>query len=373
MIKRILKLLAKPFLWIEGWWSRRSKWFKRMVGLLFVCPVFIVGLLAVFSIIYDNIEFPATYKPYIWDEKQLSERWEVHEYSDGKKRLYDRQKEKYIMDDMCWVSNVSDDDTLAVIAFPGKRGYINVHTAEMVIEPQYKAAWIFSEGLAAVRNQDGMVGFINKNNEVVIPFKFYAKDDGIVSPYVFKSGLCFMSDSTGHLGLIDREGNWVVEPAYDYIEPYLVDGFRLVVKDGLYGLLDSASNVVYEPIYQSILVEEDQDRITLITDTAGCIVDYSGKVVVPFLYEDVEVLGYPISMSSSEENGYYHIESAVSDYAKYRINYEYGLMNAKTGKIITPAIYSTIEMISPTLFSVTIGGYWKPEFLIDTKGNVVKQ
>ena len=136
--------------------------------------------------------------------------------------------------------------------------------------------------------------------------------------------------------------------------------------------MDSAFNVVYEPIYQSVLLEEAQDRITLITDTSGCVVDYAGNVVVPFLYEDVEVLGYPISMSSSEENGYYHIESAVSDYAKYRINYEYGLMNAKTGKIITPAIYSTIEMISPTLFSVSIGGYWQPEFLIDTKGNVVK-
>lgn len=370
---KILKFLAKPFLWIEGRWSRRSKWFKRLVVVLFVLPscfMVICGLLVV--LLNTAYDIYRDYVPYVCGEKPVSERLELHHYSDGAKRLYDKQKEKYIMDDVCWVSNVSDDDTLAVIAFPGKRGYINVHTAEMVIELQYKSAWVFSEGLAAVRNQEDKVGFINNKNEVVIPFKFDAKDDGITTPYVFKSGYSFMSDSTGHLGIIDREGNWVVEPAYDYIEPYLVDGFRLVIKDGRYGLLDSASNVVYEPIYQSILLEEDQDRITLITDTAGCIVDYSGKVVVPFLYEDVEVLGYPISMSSSEENGYYHIESAVSDYAKYRINYEYGLMNAKTGKIITPAIYSTIEMISPTLFSVSIGGYWQPEFLIDTKGNVVK-
>ena len=370
---KILKFLAKPFLWIEGRWSRRSKWFKRLVVVLFVLPscfMVICGLLVV--LLNTAYDIHRDYVPYVCGEKPVSERLELRYYSDGAKRLYDKQKEKYIMDDVCWVSNVSDDDTLAVIAFPGKRGYINVHTAEMAIDLQYKSAWVFSEGLAAVRNQEGKVGFINNKNEVVIPFKFDAKNAGITTPYVFKSGYSFMSDSVGHLGIIDREGNWVVEPAYDYIEPYLVDGFRLVIKDGRYGLLDSASNVVYKPIYQSILLEEDQDRITLITDTAGCIVDYSGKVVVPFLYEDVEVLGYPISMSSSEENGYYHIESAVSDYAKYRINYEYGLMNAKTGKIITPAIYSTIEMISPTLFSVSIGGYWQPEFLIDTKGNVVK-
>ena len=123
--------------------------------------------------------------------------------------------------------------------------------------------------------------------------------------------------------------------------------------------------MVYEPIYQSVLLEEAQDRITLITDTSGCVVDYAGNVVVPFLCEEIEVLGYPVSMSASEENGYYHIGYAVSDYAKYKINYEYGLLNVKTGKIITPAIYSTIEMISPTLFSVTIGDYWQPKFLID--------
>ena len=369
---KILKFLAKPFLWIEGRWSSRSKWFKRLVVVLFVVPSCLVVACSLLFVVGYNVLESFCEVPYVWDRKEVSACLRVDEYSDGKKKLYDKLEKEYIMDGMQWLSEVSDDDTLAVIAFPGKRGYINVHTAEMVIEPQYKAAWIFSEGLAAVRNQDGMVGFINKNNEVVIPFKFDAKDDGIVLPYVFKSGLCFMSDSIGLFGIIDRNGNWLIEPAYDYIEWHTIDGFRKVRKDGLYGLLDSAFNVVYEPIYQSVLLEEDQDRITLITDTAGCIVDYSGKVVVPFLYEDVEVLGYPISMSSSEENGYYHIESAVSDYAKYKINYEYGLLNAKTGKIITPAIYSTIEMISPTLFSVSIGGYWQPEFLIDTKGNVVK-
>ena len=367
---KMLKFLAKPFLWIEGRWSRCSKWFKRLVGLLFICPVFIVGLLAVFSIIYDNIEFSATYKPYIWDEKQLSERLEVHEYSDGIKRLYDRQNEKYIMDDVCWVSNVSDDDTLAVIAFPGKRGYINVHTAEMVIELQYKSAWVFSEGLAAVRNQEGKVGFINNKNEMVIPFKFDAKGDGISTPYVFKSGRCFMSDSLGHLGIIDREGNWQLEPVYDYIDWHTVDGFRKVQKDGFYGLLDSTFNVVYKPIYKEILFKEDIDNIVLVSDSSRCIVDYSGNVVISFLYDDIIPLGYPATMSETPDGGYYNIEYIVSNYAKYSINYNYGILNSKTGKIITPAIYSDIEMISDRLFSVNEGA--GISYLIDLNGKPIE-
>ncbi|MBR5778178.1 MAG: WG repeat-containing protein [Bacteroidales bacterium] len=367
---KMLKFLAKPFLWIEGRWSRCSKWFKRLVGLLFICPVFIVGLLAVFSIIYDNIEFSATYKPYIWDEKQLSERLEVHEYSDGIKRLYDRQNEKYIMDDVCWVSDVSVDDSLAVIAFPGKRGYINIHTAEIVIEPQYKSAWIFSEGLAAVRNQEGMVGFINNKNEMVIPFKFDAKGDGISTPYVFKSGRCFMSDSLGHLGIIDREGNWQLEPVYDYIDWHTVDGFRKVQKDGFYGLLDSTFNVVYKPIYKEILFKEDIDNIVLVSDSSRCIVDYSGNVVISFLYDNIVPLGYPTTMSETPDGGYYNIEYIVSNYAKYSINYNYGILNSKTGKIITPAIYSDIEMISDRLFSVNEGA--GISYLIDLNGKPIE-
>ena len=211
-MKRILKLLAKPFLWIENWWNRRSKLFKRLFVLLFICPIFMLGLLFIAIFVYCVLDFPASNRdkvknePYIWGEKELSERLVVNKYSNGTERLYDKQEKKYIMDDMSWVSDVSDDDTLAVIAFPGKRGFINVHTAEIVIEPQYQSAWVFSEGLAAVRNQDGKVGFINNKNEVIIPFQFDAKDCGVTCPFIFKSGYSFMSNSIGLLGVIDKKG-----------------------------------------------------------------------------------------------------------------------------------------------------------------------
>lgn len=40
---------------------------------------------------------------------------------------------------------------------------------EVVIDGQYKRAWHFSEGLAAVVADNGKVGFVNYDNEMVIP------------------------------------------------------------------------------------------------------------------------------------------------------------------------------------------------------------
>lgn len=364
MIKRILKFLAKPFLWIEDRWSRCSKWFKRLVVILYVVPSCLLSLIFLYNnIIKENIVEP---KVYVSSRQHVSERLRIDHYSDGKKRLYDKKKKEYIMDSMQGRSNFPYGDSLAVIAFQGKSGYINVHTAEIVIEPQYKVAWDFSEGLAAVRNHEGKVGFINNKNEVMIPFKFDAKSDRERKLYVFESGMCVMSDSTGLFGIIDRDGNWLIEPAYDYIDPYTVKGFRGVQKDGLYGLLDSVFNVVYKPIYQHIIVS-DILGIQLTTDTSRCLVDYSGKVIVPCMYSRVMVLSYPVSAYGYEGEV---TGRTVSDYAKYEVNEKYGLLNTKTGARITSAIYSDIQMISPTLFSVN-DGYWN--FLIDTKGNVVKQ
>ena len=66
------------------------------------------------------------------------------------------------------------------------------------------------------------------------------------------------------------------------------------------------------------------------------------------------------------------IQYAFADYAKYEIMNCYGIMNRITGKPITLALYSDINMISKNLFEVQ-----DPEsydwYLVDTQGNVVSK
>ena len=69
-----------------------------------------------------------------------------------------------------WTS-ASPNDSLGVFCSDGKRGYYNSYTGKIVVEAQYRRAWVFSEGLAAVQ-KNGHIGFINRKGEVVIPFRY---------------------------------------------------------------------------------------------------------------------------------------------------------------------------------------------------------
>lgn len=92
-----------------------------------------------------------------------------------------------------------------------------------------------------------------------------------------------------------------------------------------------------------------------------------GTVIEPFLIDDAEPLGYLVEL----DNG---------DPAKHRLDNEImvyfvdeweGLMDARTGKAITPAIYQGIDMVSKNLIRAQVG-YYSDSVLLDRKGRVVE-
>ena len=61
----------------------------------------------------------------------------------------------------------SRNDSLAVFCSENKRGYYNMYTGEIAIPAQYRRAWVFSEGMAAVQ-KNGNVGFINRKGDTAL-------------------------------------------------------------------------------------------------------------------------------------------------------------------------------------------------------------
>ena len=116
-----------------------------------------------------------------------------------------------------WTSS-SPNDSLGVFCTDKKRGYYNSYTGKIVIPAQYRRAWVFSEGLAAVQ-KNGMIGFINRKGEVVIPFR-YPYHGNPLSSFVFENGHCIVADTTGKCGVINRKGEWIIQPKYDNIDAY---------------------------------------------------------------------------------------------------------------------------------------------------------
>lgn len=347
---------------IRNWWKKQSKWLRCSIAtILILIPVGFVALVG--YALYED-----AYGRDYWDRK-LSENVTLRSFSDNKWRVYNRQTCEYTTEKINWVSEASETDSLAVYALPGKRGYININTGHIIIDAEandYRKAWVFSDGLAAVM-KDGKIGFINNQNDVVIPFLFDYTDKGRMYDfgYVFHNGYCAMTDADGNLGLIDKNGNWVLEPEYDEIWAPHKSGFRVIVKDSKHGILDSTGKILYpaEYVYISII----PDGFVLNKGGKKWQVDFDGNTVQPFMFDNTYYLKYPIGYNECGD-----IEYAFADFAKYEVISCYGVMNRITGEPITPAIYSDINMLSKDLFEVQeYDSYdW---YLIDTKGNKISK
>ena len=347
---------------IRTWWKKRSKWLRRSIVTIFI--LIPVGFAALVAYVFYEDEYGRDY----WDRK-LSDNITLHSFADNKWRVYDKQTGEYTTDKINWLSEVPENDSLAVYALPNKRGYINVNTGRIVIDAEannYCKAWVFSEGLAAVMKED-KIGFINANNEVVIPFQFDYSDECRMGDfgYLFHNGYCIMTNANGDLGLIDKSGNWVVEPSYDEIWSPHTSGYRVIVKDNRHGVLDSNCAVVYPAEYGYISIIHN--GFVLTKRGRQWQVDFEGNMVQPFMFDSTYYLKYPNGYDSCGDLTY-----EFADFVKYEVMNSYGIMNRITGEPITPAIYSDINMLSKDLFEVQeYDSYdW---YLLDTKGRIVSK
>ena len=347
----------------RNWWKKRSKWVRRVIAtILILIPV---GFVALIAYAYYDSEYGRWY----WKDEYLSKTVEVHGFQDYKVRVYNHCTGKYTTPKVNWVSDAPVNDSLAVYAIPEKRGYINAKNGEIVIDAEqndYRKAWVFSEGIAAVM-KDGKIGFINAQNEVVIPFQFDYSDKCRMWDfgYLFHDGYCIMTNKDGDLGLIDKSGNWVVEPSYDEVWAPHESGYRIIVKDSKHGVLDSMCNVVYSAEYG--YVDVLSDGFILTNGGKKWQVDFEGNVVRPFMFDATYYLNYPIGYDDCGD-----IKYAFADYVKYQVSASYGIMNRSTGEPITPAIYSDINMLSKDLFEVRCPNAGEC-YLLDVNGSLVSK
>lgn len=310
-------------------------------------------------------------------DNKLSESVTAYRFYHGYElKIYNEVTGRYTLEGLSWVRRNSDRDSLAVFCRDGARGYLNVNTGEPAIPEQYSRAWVFSEGLAAVV-KDGQIGFINSQGETVIPFGYcYADRCGYPMDYVFHDGYCVMTaDADGTCGIIDRSGKWVIGPEYDFIYPQ-EEGrkYRIVEREDKCGLLDENLKLIFPVVYDSISFS-DEGGLILTRDGYRWRADFDGTVLDPFLFSGTEPLYYPSGNDciEYERSGYYDnvIRETLSDtYLTYEINGRYGVVRKDNGKVVIPALYEDIAMLSPTLFEVTCGH--SARALFDADGKIVE-
>lgn len=324
---------------------------------------------------------------YIWDDMydQYNYRYHINDsyafYENGKHGyiLNEETKEK-VMKDVKWVSGLSEEnDSLLCFASNGKRGYFNVNTGEVAIPADtYVKAWNFSEGLAVVMTEDSLLHIINPNGSIVADTRMRAdKDvDEDDEGYIFKNGLCRMSNTDSRWGLIGKDGRWVVAARYDNVRPTEHNFWKLELDERV-GLLNDSVRVLLEPKYREVVVA-DYGIEVLHDDYTRQVLDYDGTVKIAFTYTEVEDMYYKTGVVDYGDDDF---EMAVSECKRYQTtNCEtagpYGLLSAD-GKPLTKPIYSGIEAVNANVYRCYVDdSYYHEEgqgtsILIDKSGRVI--
>ena len=155
------------------------------------------------------------------------------------------------------------ENGLAPVCKFSKWGYINTK-GEEVIKCQFREAGEFTNGIAPVIMRDKSCAYIDENGESVMQFEDFTKLGS------FHNGLAWFADKNDKVGYINEKGEIVIEPQFElyanvirqdifkqesfYAGGNFYDDGYAIVETSNYkqGVIDMNGNYVLEPIYDSI-------------------------------------------------------------------------------------------------------------------------
>ena len=349
--------------------SKYGKFIRRVVGGCFAFLMFVfafAGANALYEFAYKKVNGAKYLDDSYYDSQYLSRNATYYSLSyetDGYVKTRDGKK---TVKGIHWISKPLGDDSLVCYSNGKARGYFNMLTGEIAIKPQYKHAWVFSEGLASV-DDNGMIKFIDAKGNVVIDLNipYITGAEG----YVFHNGSCVIhNNKRDKFGLIDKKGNWMLKAEYDAIYPK--DSFFIVSNGDKQSVLAENLSMVLAPIAADLWIADGAIFATMEDHTLRKY-NLKGELVDDFLISNVEGMLYDTdeirytTAKNYDEEGNLISETEEAEPTPYQQTanckkYEaapdwYGLMSSN-GKVITPPIYSEITAIGYDLYLCKMDG-----------------
>lgn len=300
----------------------------------------------------------------------------VNFYSDDG-YLIDKVTGKKILKGIEWIAKPTGNDTLVCYSDGKLRGYFGKNSGKVVIKPQYKHAWIFSEGLAAVE-ENGVIKFIDATGKVVIEnaTQYNPASDG----YAFHGGYLVVSDNDNHTcGLMDKSGKYVLAKEYDNIYSSNNLKYWLVTKGEESAVYDKDMNIVLPFTEGNVYLGQYID-VTMPDHTMRKY-DYEGNLINDFYISSTHYLRYDTGETYYSKDSYtdddgeeheYLTEESKTEKARlwaYSAGGREGLMTQE-GHIITMPLYEEIEAIGPDTYLCTVSDGDK--VVVNGKGEVVR-
>ncbi|MEP0886235.1 WG repeat-containing protein [Trichocoleus sp. ST-U3] len=157
---------------------------------------------------------------------------------------------------------------LTAVRIGSKWGYIN-QTGEVIIQPQFDSPGEFYEGLLAVEIGDKW-GYIDKTGQVVIQPQFDSADE-------FSEGLAAVriSDKRGY---IDKRGEEVIPAQFDEAWQFS-EGLAKIKIDDKWGYIDKTGQVIIQPQFTEI-ARFTEGLASIKIDNKFGYIDKTGRVVI---------------------------------------------------------------------------------------------
>ena len=215
----------------------------------------------------------------------------------------------------------------------------------IVIPVEYDYLGVLKEGLINFK-KDGKMGFLDKNNKIVIPamyFNFSAFSDGLAAVKI---------SETGKYGFIDKNNNLVIAAEYEDANPFY-KGFTSVAKKKGYTTGSAGKGTVTVPGQWividktgKVIQQRSFDKVSPLNGGGLFIIESNGKKgtmntqgmpILPMEYTDVSI----------DKSGYTVFKNIDTK--------KYGMMN-NTGSIIVAPNYDYVSHTTANRFYVIQNG-----------------
>lgn len=306
----------------------------QCVNILWKLGLGAIGVAAIFFIVFLAKEI---HRSELSGGNQISDY--VKEYErDGYVSLYNQRDKEYTLERLDWVSHGLEDSNIAVYSKNLKRGFFDNNTGKPLTDPIYDKAWNFYEGVGAIEN-NGYVSFLNTDFEPAFPqkFKLVRTSDSWPEAIRFRDGQCVLALTPDSIGVIDKKGNWILEPKYQLVSDLSADSCRIVRTGGLSGVVDYNGRVIIEPIYDAVRLP-NKGVANVAKDGCQKQVTFNGTVLRDFVFDDVKDF----------------IDPASDEFTLYEINNKYGVMRSSNCEIVIPALYDDIKCLSGNRFKAML-------------------
>lgn len=281
--------------------------------------------------------------------------------------IYNPKTDKKLITDIDWI--YESDDTIGIIAKDGKRGYINLNTAEYIVPLEYHKAWTYACNRGCMTRNDTLFIFDRKGQLLAQ----YHYDDEYQR--VFYKNYLTIRLAENQVGLIDTACQWVLDPVYASIN-YESAGygrnqktFWNIRKDDQCLLLNLRLDTVLYGDFDNLDVDWSEGIIATAHNGMQHLYSYTGELLYEQIYADIEVAYY--DSGKKDRNGDAIMEES-SCYIYSNYDGKKGLMNRHYHPITAP-MFHNLETRGQHLFFATFGEY-NDRFgtLIDDQGRPVR-